>query len=166
MQIFDGADVEGQMAQATAALQETQRKIDLALAESQKLLSSILDAEERAAECDVLINRYHKLSEQYKADIRRLSLIVEGEQAYSDVPESTVCPYCEGTMTPRKRISYIASSKVEIERMMAQLAGLSETEKAVEDRKAEIRKELEELKRQRDALESKIKKELRLQETD
>lgn len=166
LQIFDGADVEGQMAQATAALQETQRKIDLALVESQKLLSSILDAEERAAECDVLINRYHKLSEQYKADIQRLSLIVEGEQAYNDVPESTVCPYCEGTMTPRKRISYIASSKVEMERMMAQLAGLSETEKDVEDRKAEIRKELEELKRQRDALESKIKKELRPQETD
>ena len=82
------------------------------------------------------------------------------------MPESTVCPYCEGTMTPRKRISYIASSKVEMERMIAQLAGLSETEKDVEDKKAEICKELEELKRQRDALEAKIKKELRPQETD
>lgn len=166
LQIFDGADVEEQMAQATAALQATQRKIDLALAESQKLLASILDAEERAAECDVLINRYHRLSDQYKADIQRLSLIVEGEEAYKDVPESTVCPYCEGTIAPRKRISYISSSKVEMERMMAQLAGLSETEKDVADRKADIRKELEELKRQRDALESKIKTELRPQETD
>ncbi len=151
------------MAQATAALQATQRKIDLALAESQKLLASILNAEERAAECDVLINRYHRLSDQYKADIQRLSLIVEGEEAYKDVPESTVCPYCEGTIVPRKRISYISSSKVEMERMMAQLAGLSETEKDVADRKADIRKEL---KRQRDALESKIKTELRPQETD
>jgi hypothetical protein len=53
-----------------------------------------------------------------------------------------------------------------MERMMAQLAGLSETEKDVEDKKTDIRKELEELKRQRDALESKIKTELRPQETN
>ena len=159
-------DVEEQIAQATAALQETQKKIDRALAESQKILSSILEAEERAAECDVLLTRYHRLAAQYKADIQRLSLIVEGEEAYQEVPQSTKCPYCEGTITPRKRISYIASSKVEMERTMAQLSGLEETEQDVEDRKKEIRAELEELKRQRDALESKIKTELRPQENE
>ena len=166
LHIFDGADVEEQIAQATAALQETQKKIDRALAESQKILSSILEAEERAAECDVLLTRYHRLAAQYKADIQRLSLIVEGEEAYQEVPQSTKCPYCEGTITPRKRISYIASSKVEMERTMAQLSGLEETEQDVEDRKKEIRAELEELKRQRDALESKIKTELRPQENE
>ena len=166
LHIFDGADVEEQIAKATAALQDTQRKIDRALAESQRILSSILEAEERAAECDVLLTRYHRLAVQYKADIQRLSLIVEGEEAYQKVPQSTKCPYCEGTIAPRKRISYIASSKVEIERTMAQLSGLEDTEKDVEDRKKEIRAELEELKRQRNALESKIKTELRPQENE
>lgn len=161
LHIFEGADVEEQIAKVTAALQETQRKIDRALTESQRILSSILEAEERAAECDVLLTRYHRLAVQYKADIQRLSLIVEGEEAYREVPQSTKCPYCEGTIAPRKRISYIASSKVEMERTMAQLSGLEDTEKDVEDRKKEIRAELEELKRQRDALESKIKTELR-----
>lgn len=166
LHIFEGADVEEQIAKATAALQETQRKIDRALAESQRILSSILEAEERAAECDVLLTRYHRLAIQYKADIQRLSLIVEGEEAYREVPQSTKCPYCEGTIAPRKRISYIASSKVEMERTMAQLSGLEDTEKDVEDRKKEIRAELEELKRQRDVLESKIKTELRPQENE
>ena len=166
LHIFDGADVEEQIAKATAALQDTQRKIDRALAESQRILSSILEAEERAAECDVLLTRYHRLAVQYKADIQRLSLIVEGEEAYQNVPQSTKCPYCEGTIAPRKRISYIASSKVEMERTMAQLSGLEDTEKDVEDRKKEIRAELEELKRQRNALESKIKTELRPQENE
>ena len=161
LHIFEGADVEEQIAKVTAALQETQRKIDRALTESQRILSSILEAEERAAECDVLLTRYHRLAVQYKADIQRLSLIVEGEEAYREVPQSTKCPYCEGTIAPRKRISYIASSKVEMERTMAQLSGLEDTEKDVEDRKKEIRAELEELKCQRDALESKIKTELR-----
>ena len=166
LHIFEDADVEEQIAKATAALQETQRKIDRALAESQRILSSILEAEERAAECDVLLTRYHRLAMQYKADIQRLSLIVEGEEAYREVPQSTKCPYCEGTIAPRKRISYIASSKVEVERTMAQLSGLEDTEKDVEDRKKEIWAELEELKRQRDALESKIKTELRPQENE
>lgn len=166
LHIFEGADVEEQIAKATAALQETQRKIDRALAESQRILSSILEAEERAAECDVLLTRYHRLAVQYKADIQRLSLIVEGEEAYQKVPQSTKCPYCEGTIAPRKRVSYIASSKVEMERTIAQLSGLEDTEKDVKDRKKEIRAELEELKRQRDALESKIKTELRPQENE
>ena len=166
LHIFEGADVEEQIAKATAALQETQRKIDRALAESQRILSSILEAEERAAECDVLLTRYHRLAVQYKADIQRLSLIVEGEEAYQKVPQSTKCPYCEGTIAPRKRVSYIASSKVEMERTIAQLSGLEDTEKDVEDRKKEIRAELEELKRQREALESKIKTELCPQENE
>lgn len=166
LHIFEGADVEEQIAKATAALQETQRKIDRALAESQRILSSILEAEERAAECDVLLTRYRRLAVQYKADIQRLSLIVDGEEAYQKVPQSTKCPYCEGTIAPRKRVSYIASSKVEMERTIAQLSGLEDTEKDVEDRKKEIRAELEELKRQRDALESKIKTELRPQENE
>lgn len=166
LHIFEGADVEEQIAKATAALQETQRKIDRALAESQRILSSILEAEERAAECDVLLTHYHRLAVQYKADIQRLSLIVEGEEAYQKVPQSTKCPYCEGTIAPRKRVSYIASSKVEMERTIAQLSGLEDTEKDVKDRKKEIRAELEELKRQRDALESKIKTELRPQENE
>lgn len=166
LHIFDGADVEEQITQAIAALQETQRKIDRALAESQKILSSILDAEERTAECDILLARYHRLAEQYKADIQRLSLIVEGEEAYQEVPQSEKCPYCDGKIAPRKRISYIASSKVEMERTIAQLSGLEETEHDVEDRKREIRAELENLKQQRDALESKIKTELRPQETE
>lgn len=166
LHIFEGADVEEQIAKATAALQETQRKIDRALAESQRILSSIIEAEERAAECDVLLTRYHRLAVQYKADIQRLSLIVEGEEAYREVPQSTRCPYCEGTIAPRKRIFYIASSKVEMERTIAQLSGLEDTEKDVEDRKKEIRAELEGLKRQRDALESKIKMELRPRENE
>ena len=49
---------------------------------------------------------------------------------------------------------------------MAQLSGLEDTEKDVEDRKREIRIELEDLKRQRDMLESKIKTELRPQESE
>lgn len=97
-----------------------------------------MEAEERAAKCDVFLTHYHRLTAQHKANIQRLPLIVEGEEAYQEVPQSTKCPYCEGTVTPHKRISYIASYKVEMERTMAQLSGLEETERYVEDRKKKI----------------------------
>ena len=166
LHIFKGADVEGQIAQATAVLQEIQRKIDQALVESQNILSSILEVEERTAECNVLLSRYHRLALQYKADIQRLSLIVEGEESYQDVPQQTKCPYCENPIPPRKRISYIASSKVEMERIIAQLSGLKDTENDVKERRNELQADLKELKQQRDALEFKINKELRIQETE
>lgn len=166
LHIFESADIEGQIALAASALQETQRKINRALVESNTILSSILEAEERVAECDVLLNRYDRLSKQYKADIQRLSLIVEGEEAYREIPQSTKCPYCEGIITPRKRISYIASSKVEMERIIAQLSGLEETVVDVKDRKKDVLAKLIELKHQRTALESKVEKELKPQEKE
>ena len=81
------------------------------------------------------------------------------------MPQPTKCPYCDGNIVPRKRTSYIASSKVEMERIMVQLSGLEDTEKDVEDRKREIRAELENLKKQCDVLEFRIKTELRPQES-
>ena len=136
------------------------------LQRAKKYLSSILEAEERAAECDVLLTRYHRLAAQYKADIQRLSLIVEGEEAYQEVPQATKCPYCEGTITPRKRISYIAASKVEMERTMANFPVLKIRKEMSRIGRKKSGPNLTCLKRQRDALESKIKTELRPQESE
>lgn len=115
--IFDGKYVEEQIAHATAALKETQRKIDCALDKSQRILSSNPGGRRRVANCDVLLTRYHCLATQYKAEFKRLSLIVKGNYSYWGISQSTKCPYYEGTITSRKRISYIASSKVKMERI-------------------------------------------------
>ena len=164
LKIYEPADVEKGLSEAMEALHEIQGRISIALQESDQLLTNIMAAEQRLVECDVLLGRYHRLSSQYKADIRRLSLIVEGEQAYQLIPESTICPYCEGTIKPQKRESYIASSKVELERTMAQLNGLGDTISDVESRQTEISKELEKLKEQRDTLQAHVKRDLRPQE--
>ena len=52
-----------------------------------------------------------------------------------------------------------------MERTMTELAGLQETEKDVDDQKKEVQEDLRKLKEQRNALESRIKKELRPQES-
>ena len=164
LHIYEGMDIEAIIEQATIALLKTRQLIDQALSESKELLSEILDTEQKAAECEVLLTRYHRLSTQYKSDIHRLSLIVEGEEAYKKVPEPTKCPYCEGNITPQKRASYIESSKFEMERTIAQLEGLEQTIKDVENRKDEINSELDILKQKRNDLETIVNDELRPQE--
>lgn len=56
LHIFEGVDVEAQIAEATAALEETRKKIDQALEDSKKILAAILDDEQQIAECNVLLN--------------------------------------------------------------------------------------------------------------
>lgn len=165
LHIFDGIDVEAQIAEATAELEEIRKKIDKALEESQKILAAIINDEQQIAECNVLLNRYQKLASQYKGDIQRLSLIAEGEEAYQNVQQPLICPYCDNPVNPRKRKSYMQSARIAMERTMSQLSGLQETEKDVDDQKKEVQEDLQKLKEQRDALESKIKKELRPQES-
>lgn len=165
LHIFDGIDVEAQITEATAALEETRKKIDQALEESQKILAAILDNEQQIAECNVLLNRYQKLASQYKGDIQRLSLIAEGEEAYQNVQQPLICPYCDNPVNPRKRKSYMQSARITMERTMSQLSGFQETEKDVDDQKKEVQEDLRKLKEQCDALESRIKKELRPQES-
>lgn len=164
LHIFEGIDVEAQIAEATTALEETRKKIDKALEESQKILSAILNDEQQVAECNVLLNRYQKLAGQYKGDIQRLSLIAEGEEAYQDITQPLLCPYCDSPVNPRKRKTYMESARITMERTMAQLSGLEETEKDVCSQKQELQDDLRELKEQRNALESEIKKELKPRE--
>lgn len=164
--ILEGIDVEAQIAEATLALEEIRKKIDQALKESQKLLSAILDDEQQIAECNMLLSRYSKLSSQYKGDIQRLSLIAEGEEKYQNVTPLLICPYCENPISPRKRKSYMESARITMERTIAELTGLEETKKDVNDQKNEIQEDLRKLKERKNALESTIKKELRPQESE
>lgn len=165
LHLFDGIDIDAQIEEATNALDETRRKIDRALKESQRILSSISSEEQRIAECNVLLNRYNRLSDQYKADIQRLSLIAEGEESYEGINPPLLCPYCDNPITPRKRQTYMESARVTMERTMDQLNGLVDTEKDVEEQKKESESNLEKLKSERDSLEAKIKMELRPQES-
>jgi hypothetical protein len=51
-------------------------------------ISAIVETEEREVECDVLISRFKKLRDQYSADIKRLSFIVDGEEEMQHVPDT------------------------------------------------------------------------------
>lgn len=161
LQIFGGIDVEAQIAQMISSLEETEQKIAATLEESKKLLSSIMALEEKSAECNVLLARYQNLRSQYKADIQRLSFIVEGEVETKKLPRVTSCPFCDGKITPHSHKSYIETSKAELSRIMAQMEGLAETEKDVKAQQIKIESELGEQRKKRSGIESMIEQELK-----
>ena len=100
---FDGLNVEQTISDMVASLNATERSISEALEKSKGLLAEIMQGEKRLAQCNVLLSRYEYLRSQYKADIQRLSFIVEGEQETKKLPVVSTCPFCEGKIVHRHK---------------------------------------------------------------
>lgn len=111
---LDDADVEEQLREMVESLQKTESSISAAIETSQKLLANIMEQEAKVTECEVLLSRYGHLRSQYKADIRRLTFIVDGEQNMSTAPKVSTCPFCDGKITHRAKKSYIETSRGEL----------------------------------------------------
>ena len=159
--VLDGTSIEKKPAELLRYLEETEAAITQAMNESKELLSSIMQVEEKAAECDVLLSRYEYLESQYKADIKRLSFIVNGEVEFNKMPQNTNCPFCEGKIAQHSRDSYVEASRAELSRIISQVKGLNETELDVQKEKATIQAELSALHMKRANVESLISEQLR-----
>ena len=161
MQLFDGVNVEQTISDMVSSLNATEESISEALDKSKSLLGEIMKGEKRLAQCNVLLSRYEYLRSQYKADIQRLSFIVEGEQETKKLPTVSTCPFCEGKIVHRKKATYVDASKAELTRIIAQLEGLDTAEKNVHREKEEIEAALEKLRQERDDIDRLIKDELK-----
>jgi len=161
MAAFDGVDVEAKIAEMVADLRKTEAAISSALEESKTLLAEILEQENRAAEVSVLLGRYDHLRSQYKADIQRLTFIVEGDIETGKMPQVSTCPFCEGKVAVRSRKSYLDSSKAELARIIAQLKGLDSTEADLRDQQEEILRKLTALREKRTSIEEMVSQELK-----
>ena len=161
MQLFDGVNVEQTISDMVSSLNATEQSISAALDKSKSLLGEIMKGEKRLAQCNVLLSRYEYLRSQYKADIQRLSFIVEGEQETKKLPTVSTCPFCEGKIVHRKKATYVDASKAELTRIIAQVEGLDTAEKNVHREKEEIEAALEKLRQERDDIDRLIKDELK-----
>lgn len=124
---FAGIDVEYEMTKEIDSLAD----IDNQLSEQRNRLLSVArqinELDSKSAELELVLSRYTDLQSQYAADIKRLTFIVDGERITHSHPLSTRCPFCDGTINPKERASYIEASKNEMSRIMIQAKGLSQT---------------------------------------
>jgi hypothetical protein len=157
---YGALDVEEEMQKLIDNLSETEAAIAAATEESKDLLGTLLDLKEIEAENQVTYSHFQSLKSQYTADIKRLSFIVDGEVHLHSVDKNKKCPFCEGNIQPAERKSYIEASKAELNRIITQLQGLSESEKDVVSSLNEVRGKINHLESQRSDIEILIETEL------
>ena len=158
--VFDGIDVEQAMKDVIDSLNNTEKQIAYEVEQSRNLLKQILNYQNRAAECNLLQERYSSLKSQYISDVKRLSFIVNGETTLEMVPKTQNCPFCESKIPVRNKKNYIDSAQAELSRIMIQMEGLEATESDLNAEKAEIDESLMSLQEKREQIEHTIHKEL------
>lgn len=77
--------------------------------------------------------RYEQLESKYVARIERLGLIVDGQAAHEHVPEVDECPFCHGGLPEEVRADYREAVQGELTTVLAQLAGLREATRDLDE---------------------------------
>lgn len=152
---------EEEIKKLTDELSKIEKEITTEISNSKNTLSKIIDIKNRIAECNLLLNRYAELRSQYKADIKRLSFIVEGEINLSNISPLEKCPFCNGEMTEQHYATYIETANAELRRITQLLNDLKETEETVIAEKQSHIESLQKLNEERQAVENIIKQKLK-----
>lgn len=116
------------MTDMIAELASVEQQINSALIESKTVFKDIYQNEQKLNESSLLKNRYKKLYSQYKSDIERLSLIVDGERLIKRHTHDKYydCPFFNGKLPESEEENYIEAARAELSTLIAQLADLSE----------------------------------------
>lgn len=130
---------------------------------SKEILKSVYSLENRKVECEITLSRYSSLKEQYISDIKRLSLIAEGDNVLKENKNDNYCPFCNSKVHLENQIGIIEPVNNEINRIINQLNDLSEVEEEIKLEKEQITKEIEVYTQKKNDIEILINKELQPQ---
>lgn len=140
---------------------EAEGEISIAVTRSKFLSNEIYTLGEQLAECNMLHTRYKALRSQYKADIKRLTFIVEGELHKQEIPEALSCPFCNGMLPKLEEKSCIEAAQVELQKIIFQLKDLDDAEKDIVSEKLILEERSNELTMERSRIELLINSELK-----
>lgn len=154
--VFEGIDVEQEMDKEIESLADIDKQLNEQRSHLRSVVHKINELESQSAELELILSRHKALQSQYAADIKRLTFIVDGENITHAHPQGTRCPFCDGEITPKERISYIDASKNELTRIMTQAKGLSENTEEIHDQLKSIELQLTELYAEKDSVKSLI----------
>lgn len=128
--------------------------------ESSDIASKIMELDGKITEATNLSNKYDVLLSQYESDIRRMQLIIDGEDNLTDEREVVHCPFCNNEMPLEHNSSCSEAAEKEIEKILIQvkdlqeakkeianeLSGLIESKNKLLDKKADLEKRITDLK--------------------
>nr|WP_300782533.1 AAA family ATPase [uncultured Acetatifactor sp.] len=156
LSVFDGIDVELEMDKEIDSLTDVDKQLNEQRSHLLSVIHKINELESQSAELELVLSRHKALQSQYAADIKRLTFIVDGENITHAHPQGTRCPFCDGEIKPKERMSYIDASKNELSRIMTQAKGLSENTDEIHAQIKSIEIQLKELHAEKDSVKSLI----------
>ncbi|EAH3459154.1 hypothetical protein D5V36_14700, partial [Listeria monocytogenes] len=142
---LDLDDMADQLVQELFAVEE---KINSLTDSSKIIIQQLLPLRGKETEAVVLLKQFKELETQYKGDIQRLNLVMEGENHFGHLEKNKTCPFCNNELDPETDIEYTETIKSELRRILGQLEGLVGTI-------SDISLDLQEIRSQIDILESK-----------
>ena len=137
-----------------------QEDLDNALKESEEITKELLIIRDEIAESSMLQNRYELLMSQYKADIRRLTFVSEGEIHKKDIKQIEKCPFCNGELDKDKSESCLDAALKEIDKIELQIKDLESAKKEIVDDIKNLNDKREKLTKRQSELQAIINNEL------
>ena len=131
-----------------------QKQINTNIEKSRELMREIYANNGRLAECETIAERFGVLRSQYQSDIERLTFVINGGSAHTELPQRERCPFCEGEIKATDDVSYKDATRSELQHIRTHLTELAKAERDIATERASIEstvKSLEAEKRQIDA---------------
>ena len=161
---YAGLDIGEQVRAVIAEVSALKERIEAANERGKVLLGKIMETRIELTDCDILVGRYAELRKRFIADIKRLTLIVDGETKMESVPLLEKCPFCDGEICEHEQPDYIETSRAELTRIMTQYDGLSQVEKDTFARKTNIETALSHLEAEKTDIDELINERLKPKE--
>jgi uncharacterized protein with PIN domain len=112
------------------------------------------------SEDEVLMNRNQLLLSQYKADIKRLTFIAEGNMVSKKIKKVERCPFCNGELPHEHEEDCIGSAIAEEQKIEIQVKDLQSVQESIQEEYVALEKKKDMLINQRNEQEEKIRGEL------
>lgn len=134
--------------------------------EGKTIIQELLPLKNKETEATILLKQFKELETQYKGDIQRLNLVLEGEAHFSHLEKNKTCPFCNNELDPETVIEYTDTIKSELRRILGQLDGLVGTITDISLELQEIRSQINDCESKRQNITSEINDLLKPKATD
>jgi hypothetical protein len=153
--------LQGEIERMVEELEDTERRIAIAVGRSKALVAEIYALSGELSESNTLRATYKELLSQYHGDVQRLGNIVDGEYHRNDMEGNTTCPFCEGKIDPRKEESYIEASQAELMKIRLKLEDLQVVDSDLAAKQSAINRRIDEISTERSGVDDLINSQLK-----
>lgn len=143
-----GKDIESVINDLKERLNEINEKLNAAIKDNQVISQRLIELDKKISELEAVIGRYNVLESQYKSDIKRIGLIVDGEKNTTSLTKKGKCPFCDAPLENHNHESYIQASRGELTRIIMNLNDLNEAKEDIVEDLNDATDEREDLLRQ------------------